>query len=425
MKHNLFFVCLLFFSGSISLFGVTSTAFGLKAQTGGIMYNGTESAEGKTNYSVSDSSTYNNKKLLNDFLSRFDKLTTGKITVKTFGDFHDGKDRHLPKDKFMGFFLKHLPPEYREEDDSSWYGGSYIKKGKNIIAFIKLVYDDSHDTFLGWIDNVVAVYDSSDGRLLSIKTVARQGNAWKAEIEGDVSTASFEVTQASLPDPELVYEDADLAYYVKRYRYEVTEDGMIQRAKVGETWTEIEKADRTKASKEDFGKFLELFPKMSSNTVTAKTFHYYNNKKEHGDWYCTIEKKFVRTFLPDTAFTACRPTALQWESGYRTKVGDKHILFFFKWCDCAENIGYPYRDYSIGTYSSDGALIDFRTLARAGDLWDFDIKGSIKDGIFVKRRYIDFPDDGMTAVVVKTEALVYTISDDGKINEQLLSVSKP
>ena len=239
------------------------------------------------------------------FLSNFKEIRTGQYPIRTGIDSIIG-NANSKEDRYRRFLPYDLQCDCPEKDDVFWMSNSFVRRNGFIVAFLNRYCEDTHNTYLSFMEDVIVVYNK-DGRIISSKAIARSGTAWHYTIKGDVSDMKFEVVQASLPYPKIVYEDADLAYYVKRYRYEVTDDGMIQRAKVGETWTKIEKADRTKAPKKDFGKFLELFPEMRSKTVTAETFCY-RNKKDGRYERQAIEKKFVRTFLPDTAFTACRPT---------------------------------------------------------------------------------------------------------------------
>jgi hypothetical protein len=313
------------------------------------------------------------------YLSGFKAWGQAAFAERMFGSMQQGLVAGRTAE---GAFLPtSLPCDCQESNDVSWYKGSIVRRGKVVVAFMKRFCADSHSSERASFTEDIVITYSRDGRIIDSRILGRDGRTAFSRKSGDLGRMTFTVQQASLADAHQIYEYGDLHYNMVKYRYAVDAAGKIKATPVGKAWKETVARDRETAG--TFGSLLAHFPLWGKADVEASAFGTTAATKE-------LSHAAIKAFVPASADCECEPRELAWYAGYRMEQNGFVVLFMKKDCAVPAKAGYPYSDEVMAVFTKDGKLTDFRSIARYGDLWVAETKGTSEPlSVVVKQGVID------------------------------------
>lgn len=368
---------------------------------------------------LSDKSKSERETAFAAFLKDFKEWKEPTLSPLIFGETPYTENGYIEGIKIYGiesdnpFLPDNLVCDCREADDVYWKKGSYIKKDNFLVLFMTRECDDSHSSeFLMYDDYVVATY-TYDGKFIHSYIVGRSGRAHHVSMEGDLNTLRFTTEQASLPDPNILYDELDQHYCVQKYAFKIGKDGLIRRQSVGKPWIKTILADTTKLDKTTLKEHLWMFRKLDSKSITASAFKYSGNCE-----YSDLDKIFVRTFLPDSAGCDCEKYKITWVPCSYVETNNYYVLLYGYGCPIPHE-GYPFGADVIVTYTKRGEIIDYTEVAREGDEYVSEIESRKAPlTLRVRQGRILNLDNQQTSDIEVTE---YTISigKDGKLKKTI------
>lgn len=332
------------------------------------------------------------------FLSKLVLTKETSVTETTFGKpiIGDLLDKKV--------FAKYLPMLANEcncdEDKLPWQGGSYMKKGNYVVAFMQRFNIDCKDGNEKWFmehivsDYVMVVYSVS-GAIIDSKIIGKNSFIHFTRISGDI-TKGIVAEQGLLTDASQLSTYEPLNYNVTKHTFTINVKGKIVE-NVSQPWKEVKEQKQNGSSEEvTFTNYLKYFGLWDKPYIDDSIYKH----KEKSE----LPHSFVTAFLSSAQECDCWPKNIYWQACNYIEKENFYILFVLRCCDFSKNPEPRYAEKLILTYDKTGKMIDFRSLG----------KSSEKEGnkIEAERNSLII---GVTEYNIK-KYREYTVDLNGKIN---------
>lgn len=332
------------------------------------------------------------------FLSKLVFTSKSSVTDSTFGkpQIEDLLDK-----KAFGKYLPILADDCNcDEDEILWQGGTYMKKGNYVVAFMQRFNTDCKDGSEKWFmehvvgDYVMVVY-SKTGTICDSKIIGKSSFVHFARISGDI-TSGIAVDQGLLADASQLHTYKPLDYEVSKHSFTVNASGMIEE-NVSKTWKEI-KEQKQEDSSEDttFNNYLKYFERWDKSLVDDSVYR--NNGVSE------LPHSLVTAFLSSLQECDCWAKDIVWSACKYIEKERYYILFVLRGCDFPKKVEPLYTEKIILTYDKAGKCIDYCILGKISD----DESVNISNGSDSQRIMLD------KGVAVRANE--YTIDIEGRIH---------
>lgn len=171
--------------------------------------------------------------------------------------------------------------------------------------------------------------------------------------------------------------------------------------------------------KTNFNKFLSNFEIIQADTISKADVW---RPKLH------IDKESVISFVTTENDCKCEEGMLWFRYEKMIEYDKYFIAFISKDCDTPRKGYYPYNENMLFVYTKEGNIIDNKIISRYGDFWEYNLKGTRKpfelevEQAYVPKEY--WKSNTGYPVPCKIKTYIYSITEEGRIKQKLLSKEK-
>lgn len=165
---------------------------------------------------------------------------------------------------------------------------------------------------------------------------------------------------------------------------------------------------------DSFVNYLRMFGSIEGNTIRKEHF---DLKKIDLD--SCVKTNIVSQYITKESDCRCKKDELRYFCRKKIDYNNYIIALLYKDCDVATKNNYPYDENMIIVYSKSGRMIDSKIISKSGDLWYYNLTGTIKPfQITVESATLTNSDIKQSPYPCIINTNRYTINEAGKIMQE-------